>query len=99
MYTQYNSHEWRAVAFTGSTNELSTVVSGVYGPAFLGQPVAFLLSTRQPAGHHQYISGRVNFVAKENNDASMEKTGLAVHLVDQVSNMPSPYIYDGIQVG
>ncbi len=105
IYTQYNSREWRAVAFTGSTEELSTVVSGIYGPAFLGQPVAFLLSTRQPADayshHQQYISGRVNFVPKENrlnNEASMDKTGLAVHLVDQVSNMPSPYIYDGIQV-
>ena len=90
------------MTFTGSTSELSTIIVGQYGPAFLGQPVSFLLSTRhaQPGNYDQSISGRVDFVPKKGAYAlvEMDRTAFAVHLVDQVHDLASPYIEHGIQV-
>ncbi|GMR58738.1 hypothetical protein PMAYCL1PPCAC_28933, partial [Pristionchus mayeri] len=98
----FSMPSWRAVVFSSSSTDLSTVVMSARGPAFLGKPTALLLSHSAPPSFpgEQKIRGRVHFLPKRSTrgEAVDEESGVVIYLIDKMHDLQSPRVDDAIEV-
>ncbi|CAJ0577182.1 unnamed protein product, partial [Mesorhabditis spiculigera] len=93
---------WRSVEFPSTSATLSGVVRSEKGPAFIGQPVALLVSQKTPPTFpdEQSVEGKVHFLPKTHaRDLELEEnSGLSIHLLDRIQDLDSPKIDKGIEI-
>ncbi|GMT09747.1 hypothetical protein PFISCL1PPCAC_1044, partial [Pristionchus fissidentatus] len=98
----FSMSSWRAVVFSSSSPDLSTVVMSARGPAFLGKPTALLLSHAPPPAFpgQQTIRGRVHFLPKKTGRGAAvdEESGVVIYLIDKLHDLQSPRVDDAIEV-
>ncbi|KAF8387000.1 mnr-1, partial [Pristionchus pacificus] len=98
----FSMESWRAVVFSSSSTDLSTVVMSARGPAFLGKPTALLLSHAHPQAFpgEQKIRGKVHFLPKKTGKGAEvdEESGVVIYLVDKIHDLQSPRVDDAIEV-
>ncbi|GMS79760.1 hypothetical protein PENTCL1PPCAC_1935, partial [Pristionchus entomophagus] len=98
----FSMSSWRAVVFSSSSTDLSTVVMSARGPAFLGKPTALLISHSPPPAFpgEQKIRGKVHFLPKRTGRGGMvdEDSGVVIYLIDKMHDLQSPRVDDAIEV-
>jgi len=98
--TAFNKADWRVVQFVNPESVLSTIITSDRGLAFVGWPVAFLISERPAfAAHRQSVSGTVLFVPKlSGTEDPTESAGLTFFLLNRIDDISSSLLRGGIRL-